>query len=126
MTNHSISIVGVSCCCTSEDGPEAEARFVTEDGGKLDLRMTRKAIAQCVTCFSAASLRARAQPLSHDEVIGIPAASEGAAPLGGEVLMGLNVNGVGTTLFVLPREEAVVLAAQLLDAARTSDDSLPQ
>jgi hypothetical protein len=108
-----------------ERGPEAEARFVTEDGGKLDLRMTRKAIAQCVTCFSAASLRARAQPPSPDEVVGIPAASEGAAPLGGEVLMGLDVNGFGATLFVLSREEAVVLAAQLLDAANARE-KLPQ
>lgn len=125
MNDNSISIVGVSCCCTSEDGPEAEARFVTEDGGRLDVRMTRKAIAECATCFSAASLRARAQPLSPDEVIGIPAAAEGAAPLGGEVLMGLNVNGVGTTLFVLSKGDAVVLAAQLLDAANASE-GLPQ
>ncbi len=118
MNDISISIVGVSCCCTSEDGPEAQARFVTGDGGKLNVRMTRKAIAECATCFSVASLRSRAQPLSPDEVIGIAASVEGVAAVADRVLMALTVNGVGTTLFLLPQEDAVVLAAQLLDATK--------
>jgi hypothetical protein len=105
----------------------AEVRLVTDDGRALKLRMTRQVMEECATCFSAANLRAIVQARSADRVPGIPAAAEAVAPAAGHVVMTLSLLGVGATLFVLSPADALVLAAQLLDAATLGrDEVLPQ
>ena len=115
-------VVGVECRCRSTDGAEATARFQTESGETLDLRMSPKAVEECASCWTTANLRNASALIAP----GMPAAAATVSPAFGatHVMMTLNVGGVGETRFILEHTDAVVLAAQLIDAAKAANDRL--